>query len=433
MRILLIEPSFYTPHGLTKDTLYKDSMRETRYLALTLPYLAALTPKGIDVEIAFEVCEDIENLYDLASYDLIGITSQTIHLKRTLELARHIKKLGRPTVVGGPVTIEDEHRLVPILTRFCTSVVIGDAEELWSNVINDFQKGSMKKVYQSSMLLPLVGLPVPRFELVNFDYIAQPHVLPAMTARGCPRACTFCSEFLYSPWRLRPVDEVVAELAAYKSKFGISRVAFRDDDFVVHPERSRELLRKMVPLELEWSCQTDLNLARHPDLVELAIQSGMRSVSFGLESVSEANRGAARKNFFSTAEAEELLQLLYERGVETQINIIFGFDADTPDIFDKTVDFLIRNHVSRFFPSILFPIPGTAVYKQLLQENRLLSTTPPGIEDPLYVGFIPGQLTSEQLVAGYQHAQERFARERRLPVYWLGEEKHIWTLSNEIC
>lgn len=432
MRILLVEPTLYSSTG-AENTLYKESVRATRYLALTLPYLAALTPEGMQVELAYEVCEDLERDYDLASYDLIGITAQTIHMKRTLELARSIKKLGRPVVVGGPITVEDNHHLVPVLSRFCTSVVVGEAEGVWPEFLHDLQFGNPKKVYQNSGMVALTKLPLPRFDLVNLAQIAKPHVLPAMTSRGCPRKCAFCSEFLYGTWRVRSVDEVVEELAAYRSRFGISRVAFRDDNLLAHSVRSRHLLRSLVPLELEWSCQTDLNLARHPDLVELAIESGMRSVSFGLESIVEQNRDAVRKGFFTMTQVEELLQRLHEEGVEVQVNVIFGFDHDTPDVFDETVDFLIRNHVSRFFPSILFPIPGTSIYEQLSGEGRLLDARPPGIEDPLYVGYIPKHLSAQQLVGGYLHVQERFRLERRDPVFWLGENNHIWTESNDIC
>ncbi|HEX2095586.1 MAG TPA: radical SAM protein [Longimicrobiaceae bacterium] len=426
MKILFIEPSYYTSSGLEKAALYKDSMRGAYYLSLTLPHLAALTPADIEVEIAFEVCEDLENDYDLASYDLIGITCQTVHFRRVLELAKRFRELGVPVVVGGPATIEDNHRLVPVLARFCTSVVVGEAEEVWPQFLDDFRSGTPKKVYRSGREAPVAGFPIPRFELVNFDYLAKPHVLPAMASRGCPRNCSFCSEFLYGRWRLRPVDEVVTELAAYKSRFGIPRVAFRDDDFMVHPRRSMELLEKIRDLEIEWSCQTDLNLSRHREVAEMAVRAGMKSVSFGLESIEVENLESARKRFFSIPEAEELLHFLHGNGVETQVNIIFGFDGDTPEVFDRTVDFVLRNRVSLFFPSILFPIPGTPVYEQLLKENRIIDLHPPGDLDPLVVNFIPKHLTAEQLVSGFLHAKERFYRERRDPVFWLEAENNIW-------
>ena len=433
MRILLIEPSTYTKSGLKKDTVYRDAMRSTRTLGLTLPFLAALTPREHHVEIAFDVCEEIEEVYDLASYDLVGVTCQTVQMKRALELARVVRKTGVKTVVGGPATIEDGSRLVPVLGRFFDAVVIGEAEKLWEEVLQDATAGQLKDVYKHEDFVPLRDLPVPRFELIDFTKVAEPHVYPALTSRGCPRTCDFCSEFLYSPWRWRPIDEVVDELSAYKSRFGAQRIVFRDDDFLVYPKRSRDLLNKMSPLGLEWACQTDLNLARHTDVAEAAVRAGLKSVSFGLESVRADNREDVSKSFFSLEEARELLLMLHEAGVETQVNIIFGFDHDTPDIFDETVEFLLGCNVSSFFASVLFPIPGTKLYTRLKEEGRLVEERPPGIEDPTYVGFLPKQMTAEQLVNGFTRAQSRFYRER-LPnsVYWLGAENHIWTGEEDL-
>ena len=433
MRILLIEPSTYTKSGLKKDTVYRDAMRSTRTLGLTLPFLAALTPREHHVEIAFDVCEEIEEVYDLASYDLVGVTCQTVQMKRALELARVVRKTGVKTVVGGPATIEDGSRLVPVLGRFFDAVVIGEAEKLWEEVLQDATAGQLKDVYKHEDFVPLRDLPVPRFELIDFTKVAEPHVYPALTSRGCPRTCDFCSEFLYSPWRWRPIDEVVDELSAYKSRFGAQRIVFRDDDFLVYPKRSRDLLNKMSPLGLEWACQTDLNLARHTDVAEAAVRAGLKSVSFGLESVRADNREDVSKSFFSLEEARELLLMLHEAGVETQVNIIFGFDHDTPDIFDETVEFLLGCNVSSFFASVLFPIPGTKLYTRLKEEGRLVEERPPGIEDPTYVGFLPKQMTAEQLVNGFTRAQSRFYRER-LPnsVYWLGAENLIWTGEEDL-
>lgn len=408
-------------------------MRSTRTVGITLPYLAALAPDGIGITIAFDVCEEIEQVYDLRSYDLVGVTCQTLQMKRSLELARHVKRIGVPSVVGGPATIEDHSRLVPVLGRFFDSVVVGEAETLWRQVIRDLRDGGLRPVYRDEEIVSLVGLPVPRFDLVNFDLVAKPHVFPALTSRGCPRTCDFCSEFLYSPWRWRSIDEVIEELKAYKSRFGAKRIVFRDDDFLVHPRRSRRLLRELSSLDLEWACQTDLNLARHIDVAQLAVDAGLRSVSFGLESVRAVNREDMNKSFFTSSQARDLLLMLNESKVETQINIIFGLDHDTPDVFDETVDFLLDCKVSSFFASILFPIPGTKLYERLRAEGRLVEQHPPGIEDPTYVGFVPKHMTPQQLVDGFKRAQRRFYSQPKADrVYWLGAENHIWTGEEDL-
>jgi radical SAM superfamily enzyme YgiQ (UPF0313 family) len=418
MRVLMVEPSVYEG-----DALVRRRTRPTQLVSLTLPYLAALTPPDVDITIAYEINEYLERDYDLPSYDIIAITTQTLQLKRTLELLRALRGLGPKLVVGGPATVEDNHRMVRVLGRFADAVAIADGELVWPQILEDVRVGGLQKTYRSLVPTPIEKLPLPRFDLVNFTHIDAPHVLPSLTARGCPRRCTFCSEFLYGKWLLRPVDDVVTELLQYRDRFGIPRVCFRDDDFLVHPRRSKELLSRLVDEGIEWACQTDFNLARHPDLVEVALASGMRMVSFGLESVREANRDWTEKTFFTIPEAVDLLLRLHEAGIETQVNVIFGFDHDDPDIFEETFDLLRRAKVSRFFPSILYPIPATPLYEQLRAEGRLLGDHPPGISDPLLVWFQPKNLTPEQLVEGYLDVQRRF---EVLPDnnrnYWLGRD-----------
>lgn len=418
MRVLMVEPSVYEG-----DTLIKKQTRSTQLVSLTLPYLAALAPSDVDITIAYEMTEDLERDYDLASYDVIAMTTQTVQVKRTLELLRALRGVGPRMIVGGPATVEDDRRLVRVLDRFADAVAIADGELVWPQILADVRAGTLQKTYQSLAPTPIEKLPLPRFELVNFDHIDAPHVLPSLTARGCPRRCTFCSEFLYGKWLLRPVDDVVTELLQYRDRFGIPRVCFRDDNFLVHPQRSKELLSRLVGEGIEWACQTDFNLARHPDLLEVALAAGMRTVSFGLESVREANRDWTEKTFFTIPEAEELLLCLHEAGVETQVNVIFGFDHDDPDVFDETFDLLMRTKVSRFFPSILYPIPSTPLYNQFKAEDRLLADRAPGISDPLLVWFQPKNLTPEQLVEGYLEVERRF---EELPGsdrnYWLGRD-----------
>lgn len=419
MRLLLVEPAVYTPEGLDKR-----EMRPTQLISLTLPYLAAMVPPDWEVDLAYEVCEDLENDYDLASYDVVGITTQTIQLKRTLELTRLVRRHGPRVIVGGPATVEDGHSLVPVIKRFADAVVVGEADLLWRDVLADLAAGKpLRKVYESALAVPMNGHPLPRFDLVDFSKIETPHVLPSLTARGCPRRCTFCSEFLYSKWRLRPVDDVVGELLAYRDTFGIPRVVFRDDDFLVHPKRSVELLGRIAGEGIEWGCQTDFNLARHPDVVDAALAGGMRVVSFGVESVREQNRRLTEKTFFTIPEAEDLLLRLHEAGVETQVNVIFGFDWDDPDVFEETYQFAMRTKVSRLFLSVLYPIAGTPLYESLRAEGRLLEERPQGIDDPLAVTFRPKLLTPEQLVEGYLDVERRFAEsDPSERVYWLGPD-----------
>ena len=137
--------------------------------------------------------------------------------------------------------------------------------------------------------------------------------------------------------------------------------------------------------------------------------------------------------------------MLNDQGVETQVNIIFGQDNDTLETFDKTIDFLLENKVSFFYANILFPQPGTTLYKRLQKEGRMLDThrfeienpiyssgeiinlphTSLEVEDPAFINFVPKNFTAEELVNGTQLARKRFLAERSAEQpFWLGMEKN---------
>ncbi len=432
MDVLLIEPAIYGPASYEQradERRVEEDADSISTLRLTLPLLAALMPSDVEVTLAYDICENIQQDYDLASFDLVGITC-TRHsgqMARAVLLAETLSKLGVRSVVGGPVTVENNHHYVSVLSRSFDAVVIGDAEPQLPSLLEDARQDTLKKLYHEEDFPRFEGIPVPRFDLVNLDLFTEPHVFPAQTARGCPRKCTFCSEFMYGSWRLRPVDEVIEELQVYKSRYGVEFIVFRDDDFLVYPKHSRELLTKMLPLGLEWTCQTDLHLTRHPDIAELAVDAGMRAVCFGLESIRESNRKDIGKGFFTLAGVKELLHMLNGRGVETQINIIFGLDHDTPDIFDDTVDFLLEHRISTFYGNILSPEPGTTLYERLQVEGRMLDLPPLEVEEPANLNYVPKGLSPEELVNGTRSARDRFHAERSPDQnFWLGIEKTLY-------
>lgn len=433
MRVLLVEPSVQPKMAVERDFEYLDSSSR---IGLCLPLLAALMPADVETTIAFDPQSDVCDIEGLGDFDLVGVscTGHSGQVVRATEIGARLKELGVPSVVGGPVMRQDEDSFIPILSKYFDAVAIGEAEMVLPSVIDDARRGCLGGQYGGQAVAPYRDVPLPRFELLELEQFDAPHVFPVQTARGCPRKCTFCSEPLYGPWRYRPVDEVIAELAHYKSDFGAQYLVFRDDDFLNHPGRLRDLLPRMADLGLEWACQTDLSLTRHPEIVELAIDAGMRSVCFGLESIDADNRKDFGKTFFSMDAVPGMLARLNERGVEVQMNIIFGADHDTPELFDRTVDYMLEHRISYWYANILQPEAGTPLYQRLEGEGRLVDIPPlrladdrmPTIrrsfadnENPGFVNFRPKHITAEQLVQLTQRARERFQVERVPTNVWL--------------
>ena len=147
MRILLVQPTTKYPGGRVLRS-------RTRWLlGITLPYLAGLTPRGIMVDLADDRLMDIP--YH-RQYDLVGITATCATAERAYEIAAEFRRRGVPVVMGGfHVTLHPEEAL-----EHCDAVVVGEAESVWGQVLEDARQGRLAPIYRGERL-PLEGLARP--------------------------------------------------------------------------------------------------------------------------------------------------------------------------------------------------------------------------------------------------------------------------------
>jgi radical SAM superfamily enzyme YgiQ (UPF0313 family) len=221
-------------------------------------------------------------------------------------------------------------------------------------------------------------------------------------ARGCPYDCSFCSATLFTgrKYRFRPVEKVIAEIKALKSKL----IFFVDDNIFSNEGYCRALFAGLADLDITWFGQASMHLtASNPSLLKLAVQSGCASLFVGIESLSHSNlkaHGALAKNGVTTPEEmSRSIQVLHDHGIVVMAGVIFGFDDDDPGVFDRTSEFLVANRVGHGSFSALTPFPGTRLFDALHSQARILS-----YDWSLYDGatavFRPKQMTAEQLQEG---------------------------------
>ena len=258
MKLLLIGPSRYDAKG--EVLKYKKIL----FPRLGLLQLAGLTPKDVEVKIIEEFVEDVD--FD-ADYDLIGISAFTSQASRAYKIADEFKKRGKSVIIGGihASSLPDEAE------QYVDSVVIGEAENLWEQVVEDFRAGNLQPRYQSTQHHDLKNLPVPRYDLVNRSkYFVS--TMPVQATRGCPFNCDFCSvtRFFGGTYRVRPVDDVIRDIKAS----GTKRLFFVDDNVISNKEYAKELFTKLIPLNIEWVSQCVIDLGRHTELCRLAAASG---------------------------------------------------------------------------------------------------------------------------------------------------------------
>jgi radical SAM superfamily enzyme YgiQ (UPF0313 family) len=362
---------------------------------LSLPLLAGLTPRDVDVRL---IDENVERLDPDTPADWVALTVPTASAPRAYEMAAGFRERGIPVIMGGihPTVLPDEAAL------HADAVVVGEAEPVWGEVISDLTAGRLKPRYQAEGYHDLVGLPRPRRELLRTDRYLTINVV--QTARGCPHACTFCTVSSVSGrgYRFRPVAEVVEEVRGLGGWVG-----FVDDNIVGNRRRAKELFEALIPLKLRWISQGDLSMAKDPELLDLAKRSGCQAMFIGLESVSPENLRATNKSSNLNCDMGEAIGKIHQAGIEIIGSFVLGLDGDDTGVFARTADFARRHKLVAAQFSALTPFPGTAIHRELEAQGR--------IEDRDWshytmsnVVFRPSQMTALQLRAGQEDTYRRF-------------------------
>ncbi len=392
MKVLLISPEL-------QDSCYSFSKKEVRsfwFPRLSLTTLGALTPKDIEVRLVDEGVEKIDFDMDV---DLVGISAMTFLSPRAYEISDRFRKRGVKVVLGGihPTALPEEAK------EHADAVVIGEAEKIWPSLLEDFKNGELKPFYKMDTLPSLEGLPPQRLSLLRPGAYMTNNCLQA--SRGCPYGCDFCSvtTFFGNTFRLRPVKDVIDEIAALDGKF----VVFVDDNIAGNKAYARELFKALIPLKKQWGSQASITLARDPELLELAAKSGCTSLFVGIESISQETLASANKSFNKVTDYEESIKRFHDNGILVNAGMIFGFDNDDESVFERTVAFLKKNRVGLVLFSILTPFPGTGFYKKLEQEGRIIDKDWSHY-DGRNVVFKPKNLSPEALQDGFHWAYHKF-------------------------
>jgi radical SAM superfamily enzyme YgiQ (UPF0313 family) len=249
MRVQLISPFLEDKTGYPQ--IY-------RFPNTGLALLAALTPPDIEMSI-------IDEIYDTVDFDrkvdLVGITVTSKTVARAYQLADQFRRRDVAVVLGGihPTILPDE------AIQHSDAVVIGEAEDVWGKVLEDFKNGQLSRFYRADQFHSLANLPIARRELFNshrYDFVNL-----VQTSRGCPYMCHFCSiSKIYGKGvRLRPVDEIIKEINTLQG----NRLFFIDDNIVGRPDHAEQWLTRLAPLKKKWIAQASVTVAHNDPLLRL--------------------------------------------------------------------------------------------------------------------------------------------------------------------
>jgi radical SAM superfamily enzyme YgiQ (UPF0313 family) len=369
--------------------------------SLSLLTLAGLTPSKFNVD--YREIADLKSAGNLPDdYDLVAISTFTAQVFEAFEVADHYMARKIPVVMGG-LTIS---ALADEAGEHCTSVVLGEGEPLWPQVLADFEQGNLRPLYASPRhgAYDLRQAPMPRFDLLDPEKYNR---ITVQTSRGCPHKCEFCASsiLLTTAYKLKPVEKVIAEIRAIKQIWPRPFIEFADDNSFVHRPHYKHLLRELAHENVRWFTETGISISQDDELLALIRDSGCQQVLIGLESPrrlsldgveTKANWKLRQQEHYQAAIAK-----IQSYGITVNGCFILGLDGDTPDIFDDVFNFVRESGLYEVQITFMTAFPGTPLHRRLKTEGRLLRERTWNLCTLFDINFQPRQMSVEQLQNGF--------------------------------
>jgi radical SAM superfamily enzyme YgiQ (UPF0313 family) len=367
------------------------------FYRLTLPVLAALTDQEKYQIEAFDEC--VDSRIPLTGFDLVAMSVMTPYAPRAYDLARQFQAQGAKVILGGPhvMLLPDEAE------KHADAIAIGDAELIWPQILDDFEHERLQSRYVAGVM----DISANRQRILPNRSVLRTKSLmvfsTAETSRGCPHNCEHCviAAIYRGVHRHHPIETIEEDFASIPGR----NIFVVDDNLAGSSQgsrkRTKEILRAITPLNKRWFSQATIQFADDPELLELAARSGCAGVYIGLESILEASLRETRKVWSRPNAFAERLKRIRDHGIFVEVGLMFGFDNDSPDVFEQTAEFVHQTGIESPNAHLLTPYPGTRLFQRLEREGRIL-TRDWSLYNTGHVVFQPTQMTPDQLRTGYE-------------------------------
>jgi radical SAM superfamily enzyme YgiQ (UPF0313 family) len=395
MNILLIDPV------TTAKTLPVEERQKLRrgigYPGIGLITVAALTPSRFNVRVIDESVEDID--FDSIP-DLVGISVQAPTAPYVYKLSSFFRSKGIPVVLGGiHASLNPEEA-----ASHADVLVIGEAELTWPQLLQDFERGKLKKRYCAGELADLDASPLPARDLLHDENYQIPTVVQA--SKGCPWGCEFCSLHTYvgSPPRFRSVGRIINEIRSLPQ----DKILFADDNIYANRNFTRNLFQALHPLKKRWVAESTWHIAYDEEVLGLARESGCAGLFIGFDSI---NKQRMMKKVPTSSNTEDIyiksIKNVQKKGIAVVAAFVFGLDNDDTSVFERSLRVALKGGANLVNFSVLVPYPGTAVFHRLKKEGRITEWDWTKYISPS-VCFEPKNMMAKHLQEGTLWAQKEF-------------------------
>ncbi|MFH1188889.1 MAG: radical SAM protein [bacterium] len=401
-KVTLIQPRS-SDGGVTGAFFYKNIPSQG------LIQLEALTPSDWEVQTVNENFEPID--FD-GPVDVVGITALTSLAPRAYDIAKRYRSRGIPVIMGGiHASIYPEE-----VANHVDSVVVGEADELWTSILDDVWHKRLQPVYHatrpSHLDFNFQRRPKRTYSVGVSKYFSSMKSTYTyfQTGRGCPIGCDFCSvaQFNGKVIRKRSVEKLIVDIKAELAAHKVDYLVFMDDNIVADKAYAIELFKELAKLNVRWMSQTDIRIT-DPDIIDVAAYSGLAMVFLGLESINPdvlENSASRTKNMWHDR-YESAIRELHKRGIAIMGSFMVGSDYDPPGVGEATAEWAIKNKLDTAVFHILTPLPGTALFNRLDAERRII-TRQWDKYDLSHCVFVPKNRRPDEVLAEAGKAHRKF-------------------------
>jgi radical SAM superfamily enzyme YgiQ (UPF0313 family) len=367
---------------------------------LGLATVAAMLPPAWNKRlIDMNVTDLTQRNLEWADYVMVSaMVVQRQSAKKVIALARQKEK---KIIAGGPLFTSEYQNFEEV-----DYLILNEAEITLPLFMADLERGMPQHIYMTEEYPDITSTPVPQWELVDMK---QYDSMSIQFSRGCPFNCDFCNvtALLGHRPRTKTASQIIAELDKLYELGWRSNVFFVDDNFIGNKKVLKE---SILPALIEWRkdktgflfiTEASINLADDQVLMEMMVKAGFISIFIGIETPSEESLSECHKVQNKNRNLVESVKHLQRHGLQVMGGFIVGFDADTPSIFQRQVDFIQKSGIVTAMVGLLQAPYGTELYRRLQGEGRLLGEMTGDNADGL-TNIIP-KMDSGLLINGYHH------------------------------
>jgi radical SAM superfamily enzyme YgiQ (UPF0313 family) len=398
-----MQAKFILPALVEAKSPFWRPIKYSLFPPLGLATLAGHMAPHDEVELIDEHVEEIR-LDDFP--DLVVIQVYITNAYRAYALADHYRSKGSHVILGGlHVTALPQEA-----GSHADTIVIGPGDEPFSQFLEDFRHGRPRRLY-FSLKRTFEQIPDPRRDLIKRDRYLAPNAL--VVSRGCPQHCDFCyKDAFYLGGRsfyTQNVDRALAEIESLPGR----HLYFLDDHLLGHPYFANQLFNGMRGMGRLFQGAATVDSVLRSDLIENAVEAGLRSLFVGFETLNGANLKTMSKRQHPHQDYRTAIRRLSDLGVMINASFVFGMDDDDAQVFQRTVDWALEMGLTTATFHILTPYPGTRLYERLKNQGRLVTENWDRYNTREVV-FRPKHMSAETLKAGYDLAYRSFYQWRSI-------------------